>query len=65
MSNILNRLDEYMLVIDYNGDIVNCNDKLISKLKYSYDSILKLNIKNIIDNENDIIDKIIKLNKKN
>lgn len=34
MINILNKLDEYILVVDNEGNIINCNDKILSKLIY-------------------------------
>lgn len=64
MINILNKLDEYILVVDYEGNIINCNDKILSKLKYDYNFLYNKNIKSIVKCNGNILDKLVD-NKKN
>lgn len=59
MRNILNKLDEYILVLDYEGNVINCNDKILSKLKYDYNFLYNKNIRSIVKYKGDILDKLI------
>lgn len=53
MNSIFNKFDEYVLIINSNGDIVFVNDKFLKKLKYSEEEIYQLNVEDIlVDKDN-------------
>ncbi len=52
MKSVFNKFDSYVLVINYNGDIVFANDKLLKRLKYK-DDLYKLKLKDILVNKDD------------
>ena len=64
MKSILNKLDEYILVVDYEGNIIDCNDKILSKLKYDYNFLYYKNIKSVVKCGGEILEEIIN-NKEN
>ena len=51
MNSIFNKFDEYVLIINSNGDIVFVNDKFLKKLKYSEEEIYELNVEDILVDE--------------
>ena len=58
MEILLEKLDEYILIADYNGKIIFANDKFLNKLGYKKHELYKLNINEIITKEYLEIDKI-------
>lgn len=60
MEDLLNVVNNYVLVINKQGGIEFCNDKLSSKLNIEKEDILKLNIWNLILNVEKYIEDIIR-----
>lgn len=64
MKSMLNKVSDCILVLNLNGNIVFCNDKLLSLLQYNDADLKNKNITKILYNENINIKLILK-NKKN
>ena len=58
MEILLEKVDEYILIVDYNGKIIFANDKFLNKLGYKKHELYKLNINEIITKDYLEIDKI-------
>ena len=58
MQVLLEKVDEYILIVDYNGKIIFANNKFLNKFKYKKEELYKLNINKIITNDYLEIDKI-------
>ena len=48
-------ISEYILVLDYKGKILFCNNNFLNRLKYNNGELLNSSISNIIYRENDSI----------
>lgn len=48
MNHILNEISDYILVVNYQGEIQYCNDKLLLRLNYNKDDIYNFSINNIL-----------------
>ncbi|MBO3443819.1 ATP-binding protein [Clostridium sp. CCUG 7971] len=48
MNHILNEIRDYILVVNYQGEIQYCNDKLLLRLNYNKDDIYNFSINNIL-----------------
>ena len=48
MEILLEKLDEYILIVDYNGKIIFANNKFLNKLGYKKEELYKININEII-----------------
>ena len=42
MNHILDELSDYILIINYKGEILYCNEKLLLKLNYNKEDIYHL-----------------------
>lgn len=61
MEGILNIVDNYIIILDYNGRVQFCNKELLKKLSYSLEELKNINIQEITwDRHDDEILKIIK-----
>lgn len=59
MKNVFDKFNEYILILDKQGNISLCNDKLISALGYSEKELYNSNINKIICNQDDSIKSIL------
>lgn len=60
MLSIYNKISEYIIVINYRGEIIFCNESFLNRLEYTYEEILNLNINQIIINQYEDINNILK-----
>ncbi len=51
MEILLEKLDEYILIVDYNGKIIFANNKFLNKFGYKKQELYKININEIITND--------------
>ena len=58
MEILLEKVDEYILIADYNGKIIFANDKFLNKFGYKKQELYKINVNQIITNDYLEIDKI-------
>ncbi|WP_296648299.1 PAS domain S-box protein [Romboutsia sp. 13368] len=58
MEILLEKVDEYILIVDYNGKIIFANDKFLNKFGYKKQELYKINVNQIITNDYLEIDKI-------
>lgn len=58
MEILLEKVDEYILIVDDNGKIIFANDKFLNKFGYKKLELCKLNVNEIITNDSLEIDKI-------
>ncbi|MDK2562635.1 ATP-binding protein [Romboutsia sedimentorum] len=61
MEKIFNKFNKYILIVDKQGNIKLCNDKLISKLGYSQFELYNSNINKVIYNQDEIIKQILNI----
>ena len=54
MSNIYNKIRDYIIIINYNKEIVFCNNSFFYKFGYNEEDILGLNIDKLINDKNSI-----------
>ncbi|WP_052356862.1 PAS domain S-box protein [[Clostridium] dakarense] len=64
MRLFFNKLDEHILVMNNDGDIKFCNDKLLLKLQYEEKEISNINISNILFGQNNSITELLKYKNK-
>ena len=58
MEILLEKVDEYILIVDYNGKIIFANGKFLKKFGYKKNELCNININEVIANEYLEIDKI-------
>lgn len=58
MEILLEKVDEYILIVDYNGKIIFANSKFLKKFGYKKNELCNININEVIANEYLEIDKI-------
>lgn len=58
MEILLEKVDEYILIIDYSGKIIFVNGKFLKKFGYKKIELYNTNINEVISNEYLEIDKI-------
>ena len=58
MEILLEKVDEYILIVDYNGKIIFSNGKFLKKFGYKKNELCNININEVIANEYLEIDKI-------
>lgn len=61
MEKIFNKFNKYILIVDKQGNIKLCNDKLMSKLGYSEFELYNSNINKVIYNQDEIIKQILNI----
>ncbi|WP_042276620.1 PAS domain-containing protein [[Clostridium] dakarense] len=64
MECVFNNLDEYILVINSNGEIKYCNKALLKKLRYDESDIYNKDIANILHNQNEHVKKYYAIKKR-
>lgn len=64
MRLFFNKLDEHILVMDENGYIKYCNDKLLLKLQYDEREIQNLNVSSILSNDRNSLTELLKYKNK-
>lgn len=66
MLSIYNKISDYIVVLNYMGDIIFCNESFLKRLNYSKEDLLNSNIFKIIKSkEHNIINKLIEMKDKN
>ena len=58
MEILLEKVDEYILIVDYSGKIIFANGKFLKKFGYKKNELCNININEVIANEYLEIDKI-------
>ena len=58
MEILLEKVDEYILIVDYSGEIIFANGKFLKKFGYKKNELCNININEVIANEYLEIDKI-------
>ncbi len=61
MEKIFNKFNKYILIVDKQGNIKLCNDKLMSKLGYTQSELYNLNIDKVTYNQDEIIKQILNI----
>lgn len=51
MLSIYNKISDYIMVLNYNGEIIFCNQSFLNLLNYTHEEVLNLSIKELIKNE--------------
>lgn len=55
MISVYNKISDYIIVLNYRGEIIFCNKSFLNRLNYDYGEILDLDIFNLIkEKENNI-----------
>lgn len=62
MLSIYNKISDYIMVLNYNGEIIFCNQSFLNLLNYTHEEVLNLSIKELIKND-DILNESEEINK--
>lgn len=62
MLSIYNKISDYIMVLNYNGEIIFCNQSFLNLLNYTHEEVLNLSIKELIKND-DILKESEEINK--
>ncbi|MCC3668829.1 ATP-binding protein [Terrisporobacter mayombei] len=52
MLSIYNKISDYILVLNFDGEVIFCNESLLNRLNYSMDEVLNFNMSKLINNIN-------------
>ncbi|CEN87078.1 ATP-binding protein [Paraclostridium sordellii] len=66
MVSIYNKVSDYIIVLNFMGEIIFCNESFLKRLNYNHEEILNLNIGKIINENNNInneLKKSVEINK--
>lgn len=55
MLSIYNKVSDYIVVLNYRGEIIFCNESFLKRLNYNKEDILNLHISEVIKNEENSI----------
>lgn len=65
MLSIYNKISDYIVVLNYAGEIIFCNESFLKRLNYIKEDVLNLNILKIIKSkENNVINELIEIEDK-
>ena len=52
MLSIYNKINDYILVLNFGGEIIFCNESLLNRLNYNINEVLNFNMSKLINNIN-------------
>ena len=52
MLSIYNKISDYILVLNFDGEVIFCNESLLNRLNYSINEVLNFNMSKLINNIN-------------
>ena len=64
MEKILDLINDYIIILDSSGEIKFCNKSVLTKLEYTLEELINIDIKEILYNENVKLKRYIEKNNK-
>ena len=64
MEKILDLINDYIIILDSSGEIKFCNKSVLTKLEYTLEELINIDIKEILYNENEKLKRYIEKNNK-